>query len=228
LVLASPTEVIAALGQLLTRGYFWENLWATVQVIGFGFLVAASSAVVVAIAISLSSFVRRGVYPVVVAIDVIPKITLVPLLLVTFGFGKSSRIIVVVLAAFFPVFLATLSALMAADREGRSLLTSLGANRMQHLRLHQLPAGLPAIFAGLKISLTVSFIAGVLSELYVRQDGLGYLITQFRATLQIDLVFAVTIVVGLLGMALFFAMEGIERRVVFWRYSSDMADITPL
>lgn len=221
LLLAAPTEVLGAFGVLVRRGYFYENLWKTLQVIVFGFTISAASAVLLAVAINFSRFVRRAVYPVVVAVDVVPKVALIPLLVVTFGFGQTSRLIVVILAAFFPVFLATVTALTNADREGRMLLASLGATRRQHLTLHQLPAGLPTIFSGMKISMTVSFIAGILSELYVRQAGLGYLITLFRSTLNTDLVFAVTIVVGLLGMSMFALMEWLEQRIVFWRVSGD-------
>ena len=226
-ILVGPTEILDAFSRLVTRAYFWDNLWATLWVIFAGFVLASISAIVLAVGMSLSAWIRRGVYPVVVLGNVVPKVALIPLIIVTVGFGANARIIVVIMSAFFPVFLNTLAAMIDADVEGEKLLTSLGANRFQHLRLHKLPAGLPSIFAGLKVSLTVAFIAGVLSELLIRREGLGYLITVFRATLSVDMVFAVTVTVGLIGMAIFFGMEWLERHVVFWK-NSQQNDSTPL
>jgi NitT/TauT family transport system permease protein len=212
---------------LISRPYFYENLWKTLSVIGLGFILASASAAILAIGMSLSPWVRRGVYPVIVAGNVVPKVALIPLIIVTVGFGSNARIIVVIMSAFFPVFLNTLAAMIDADLEGEKLLTSLGASRWQQMRMHKLPAGLPSIFAGLKVSLTVAFIAGVLSELLIRREGLGYLITVYRATIQVDMVFAVTVTVGLIGMAIYFGMEWLERHLVFWK-NSQQSDSTPL
>jgi len=227
-LLPSPSEVADAWISLLARGYFWDHLWSTLRVIVGGFLMASAAGALLAIVINMSSFIRRGVYPVIVAADVVPKIALIPLIIVTFGFGTTSRLIIVVTGSFFPVFLNTLTALANADRDGEMLLRSLGANKFQHLRMHKLPAGLPTIFAGLKISLTVAFIAGILAELLIRNEGLGYLITQYRSILRIDLVFAVTITVALIGMGLFFVMEWAERRIVFWVDTRHDVDAMPL
>ena len=227
-LLPSPIEVADGWTSLLARGYFWEHLWSTLRVIVGGFLLASAAGALLAIVINTSSFVRRGVYPVIVAGDVIPKIALIPLIIVTFGFGTTSRLIIVVTGSFFPVFLNTLTALGNADTEGEMLLRSLGANKLQHLRMHKIPAGLQTIFAGLKISLTVAFIAGILAELLIRNEGLGYLITQFSSIVRIDLVFAVTITVALMGMGLFLAMEWAERRIVFWVDHGHDVDAMPL
>ena len=215
-LLPSPVQVAGALATLLQRGYFWDEFWSTLSVIGGGFALSAAAGFVLALLLSLSDFVRKGLYPVVVALDVIPKVTLIPVIVVTFGFGQTSRIIVVLISAFFPVFISTLSAMTDADPSGNALLRSMGASRLQQLRMYRIPQGLPAIFAGVKVSLTVSFIAGVVAELLIRNQGMGYLIIQFRQQLQVDNVFAVTIAIGLLGMALFFLMESVERRLVFW------------
>jgi len=215
-LLPSPTEVVAAFVALLQRSYFWDELWGTLSVIVGGFIGTAAIGFLLAIGLSMFEFVRRALYPVVVAGDVIPKITLIPVIIVTFGFGQTSRFIIVVISAFFPVFISSLTALTSADQAGDDLLRSMGASRAQRFRYHRIPQGLPGIFAGLKISLTVSFIVGVVAELLIRNEGLGYLINQFREQLQIDFVFAVTVTIGALGVLLFFLMEWLERRVVFW------------
>lgn len=215
-VLSAPTEVGGALGELVSRGYFYEHLWATASVVVFGSLLSITLGVAVATLVSLSDVVRQGVEPYVAALNIVPKVALIPLITIVFGFGDGSRILVVVMAAFFPVFLNTLSGLNEADAPGSRLLQSLGATRAQHLRFHQLPRGLPAIFAGIKTSVTVAFISAVVAEYLIRESGLAYLITVFRAALNIPMTYAVTITIGLVGALAFFAVDRLERRVVFW------------
>ena len=227
-LIPSPSAVASGLVELVQRGYFWEQLWSTVRVIGGGFLVTSAVGFLIAIALSMSEFARRGLYPVVVGGDLIPKVTLIPVIVIMFGYGSTSRWVVVIVSAFFPVFVSTLTAMASADQGGDHLLRSLRANRIQRLVLHRIPQGLPTIFAGLKISLTVSFIGGVTAELLIRNEGLGYLIQQFRHTLNVDLVFAVTIVVAVLGALMFWVLELIERRLVFWNRDPGRADAVPL
>jgi len=227
-LVASPTEVASGLVTLVQKAYFWEQLWSTLKVIGGGFLVTSGFGFLLGVLLSMSEFVRKGLYPVVVAGDLVPKVTLIPIILIMFGYGSTSRFVVVVISAFFPVFLSTLIAMGNADEAGDKLLRSLRANRLQRLVLHRIPQGLPTIFAGLKISLTVSFIGGLAAELLIRNEGLGYLITQFRGSLHIELVFAVTIVIGALGALMFWVLEQVERRLVFWNRGQGATDSVPL
>jgi NitT/TauT family transport system permease protein len=215
-VLAAPTEIAAAFVALLGRGYFYEHLWATARVVMIGTLASVAIGLSLAVLVSINTVVRNGVYPFVAALNIIPKVALIPLITIVFGFGDSSRILIVVMAAFFPVFLNTLSGLAEVDLAGRRLLTSLGASRLQHLRYHEIPSGLPAIFAGIKTSVTIAFIAAVVAEYLIRDSGLAYLITVFRAALNIQMTYAVTISIGLVGALAFLAVDRLERRVVFW------------
>lgn len=123
--------------------------------------------------------------------------------------------IIVVLVALFPVFLNTLTAIRGASTDRGRLMRSLGASRLQRLRMHLLPEGAPTILAGIKLSLTIAFIATILAEFLIRRDGLGYLVTSFQVSLSTPMMFATTASVAGLGMLFFVAIERVERRLVF-------------
>jgi len=199
-LLVGPVEVGRALIQLLGRGYFYDNLWSTLRVIGLGLAMSIVLGIGLAVAIGGSRWARDGIYPFVVALNVIPKVALVPLITISMGYSFRSRVVVVVLAAFFPIFLNTLTALRNAQEPRDRLMRSLGATRLQRLRMHQIPEGAPVIFAGIKLSLTVAFISAILAEFLIQRDGLAYLITAFR-------------------------IDRLERRVVYWEATERPVEI---
>jgi NitT/TauT family transport system permease protein len=218
-LLVGPIEVGGALVQLLGRGYFYENLWATLRVIGLGMGIALVTGIGLALAVGTVPVVRDGVYPYLVALNVLPKVALVPLITISMGYSYNSRVVVVVLAAFFPMFINTLVALQEAQEPRDRLMRSLGATRRQRLRMHVLPEGAPVIFAGIKLSLTIAFIAAILAEFFIQRDGLAYLITAFRITLNTEMMYAVTVAVAVLGIVMYFAVERLERWIIYWEPS---------
>lgn len=222
-LLPTPREVALALAELVRRGYFYENLWVTLRVVAIGTTFSLVIGVGLAAILGMFPLLRDGVYPYIVVLNVVPKVALVPLLTVALGFSAQSRTIIVVLVAFFPVFLNTLTAVGNPRGDRDRLMHSLGASRWQQLRMHRLPEGARAIFAGVKLSLTIAFIATVLAEFLIRRDGLAYLITTFGITLNTPMMYAVTIAVGAIGTAFYLAAEWLERRVVFWERPGQVA-----
>lgn len=215
-VLPSFSDTAAAFVDLLTMPFFYENVASTLKVIFFGLAIAIAAGAFAAVLLAVSGFLRRAFYPLVVTLDVIPKVTLVPLFVIVFGFGETSKVVVVASTTFFPVFIATLSGLRAVDESGRRLMRSMGASRWQIFAMYEFKHALPAIFAGIRISTSVAFIAAVISEFLIRNAGLGHLITSFRNSLQVDYMLASTVGVALIGSALYFGTGWLERRVVFW------------
>ncbi|HMG40415.1 MAG TPA: ABC transporter permease [Acidimicrobiales bacterium] len=224
-LLTGPHEVGNALLLLLGRGYFYENLWATLRVIGLGMGIALAGGVGLALAIGMVPLVRDGVYPFVVALNILPKVALVPLITISMGYSYNSRIVVVVLAAFFPMFINTLVALREAQEPRDRLMRSLGATRRQRLRMHVLPEGAPVIFAGIKLSLTVAFISAILAEFLIQRDGLAYLITAFRIAMNTEMMYAVTVAVAGLGMVMYLAVDRLERWIVHWEPSDRPTEV---
>lgn len=215
-LLPGPVDVLTSMWQLVNRAYFWENLWITLRVVGIAMVLSTIGGIALGSAIATVPTVRDGVYHFVVGLNILPKVALVPLLTVTIGSNSRSRVVIVVLVAFFPVFVNVLTAIREANVDRIRLMRSLEASRLQRLRFHLLPEGAPAIFAGLKLSLTIAFLGTILTEFLIRRDGLAYLITSFQATLNTSMMFATTIMIAALGVVAYQLIERAERRLVFW------------
>jgi NitT/TauT family transport system permease protein len=223
-VFPKPSLVFPAIVDVVQKDYFLRHFSATMYQIGVGYLYAVVLGVVLGVVLAYNSFLRSAIMPLVIVLEVIPKVALIPLIIVYFGYDEQSKIVVVTLIAFFPIFLNTLSGLSELDPEGTKLLRSLGANPLQHFRMHRLPVALPAIFAGLRIGLTLAFIGAIVAELLTKNKGLGYLLLSFSYQLLVDYVFAITIILAILGASMFLLVEFIERKVVFWHNDDDAND----
>lgn len=217
-LLPSLVDVVASIPALVTEGSsrFWYHLGITLAEVGIGYASAVTVGLLVGTLVALSPTVRGVLYPLVVVFEVIPKVALTPLLIVGLGFGISSKAAVAGLLSFFPIFINTMSGLDYADKDGDVLLRSLGAGPLKRLRYFGAPRALPSIFAGLKVGLTMAFIGAIVAELLTLQSGLGFLINTFKGQLRLGYAYAATLLVALLGTGLFFAMELVERRIVFW------------
>src|SRR6266545_4310964 len=162
---------------------------------------------------------KEVVYPYVVAFQVMPKVVLAPIFITWFGLGIESKIVMAIAISFFPVVINTVVGLESVEENAMLLMRSLVASRRQIFWKLAWPTALPSIFAGLKTSLTLALIGALVAEFVTAKDGLGTLIITFSFELKIYLVFAVIIVVSVLGLALYGIMEYVDRKVVFWRHS---------
>ena len=188
----------------------------TAREVGIGYAVAVVAGIVLGGLVASSRLLRRVLYPLLVAFEVVPKVALVPLLILAFGYGISSKAAIAALLAFFPLFLNTLEGFSTADPSYISLLRSLRAGPITRFRLYLVPHALPAILSGLKIALTLAFIGAIVGELLTLQAGLGFLINAFKQQLRMDMAFAAILVVAVISTGLFLAMEWLERRIIFW------------
>nr|WP_281372011.1 ABC transporter permease subunit [Modestobacter versicolor] len=158
-----------------------------------------------AIAMSQARPIERSLFPYAVALQCIPILALVPLIGFWFGYGFPSRVIVCVMIALFPVVSNTLFGLQSVDRGMHELFSLHGANRLTRLVKLQLPAAMPAIFAGFRISAGLSVVGAIVGDLFFKQGdpGLGILLDNFRARLQGPELFLTIIVAAALGFAVF-------------------------
>ncbi|HEY4281242.1 MAG TPA: ABC transporter permease [Conexibacter sp.] len=217
-VLPPLTDVIAGIPHVVSdpSSRFFHHLGITLSEVGIGYAGAIVAGFAIGALIASSLTLRKILYPLVVVFEVIPKVALTPVLIVGLGFGVSSKAAVAGLLAFFPIFINTMSGLDYPGKEGDVLLRALGAGPLQRLRLYGIPRALPSVFAGLKVGLSMAFIGAIVAELLTLQSGLGFLINSFKGQLRMDYAYGATLLVGLIGTVLFFAVELIERRVVFW------------
>ena len=211
-----PSAVWRSLAGGLRTGLYVEHFLVTLWEALAGFGIAAVSGIVLGALVAQSRLVERTVYPYLVALQTLPKIAIAPLIIVWAGFGLSSKVIIAALVAFFPVLVNVIVGLKTVEPAKIELMRSLRANRWQTFRLVTFPNALPFVFAGLDIAVVFSVLGAIVGEFVGAQQGLGNLILQFNVSLDIAGVFAVMILLAVLGIALHLVMQVIQRRVIFW------------
>lgn len=204
-----------------TRETLPRHAWTTLQEALIGLAWGAGLGLVLAALIASFALVRRVLYPVLLVTQTIPMIVLAPILVIGFGFGMTPKVIVVALIGFFPVCVSTADALLNADRELLSLVRSMGANRLQQLRIVLIPAAIPAFFAGLKIAAAYAVGGAVVAEWVGSSSGLGNYINRSNSSFRTDQVFVAVAIIALLTMALFAAVHIAGRIAAPWTTVED-------
>ena len=200
-----------------------EALWLSARIAMIGLGIAIVIGVLVAIAMSQARWVERSLYPYAVILQTIPILALVPLFGFWFGFGLSSRVLVCVLIALFPIIANTLFGLRSVEQDHHDLFTLHNAGRLTRLWKLQLPAALPSIFTGLRISAGLSVIGAIVGDFFFKQGepGIGILIDVYRQRLQSEQLFAAVVLSSLLGVFVFwfFGFVG-HRATAAWHESA--------
>ncbi|HEX5541196.1 MAG TPA: ABC transporter permease [Micromonospora sp.] len=213
-VLPPPQEVLAAF--VHASDLLLEYTQTTALETLAGFLLSAVIGVVIGLALASSSVIERMFSPLLVAVNAVPKIALAPLLVVTFGWGQQSILIMVFLLCFFPIVLSTATGLTSTPAELAELARSLDASRWQAFRKVRLPAALPQIFVGLKVAMPLAAIGAVIGEFHAGEGGLGYAIVQFGGVGDNATAWAAIILIALVSILLYFALVLVERLALPW------------
>jgi NitT/TauT family transport system permease protein len=182
-----------------------------------GFLLGAIPGVILGLAMGLYWPVRVFFMPIASAIYAVPKIAILPLVIIAFGIGETSKLVIVALSIFFLVVLNTMSGVMEIDRSYRDVARNFGASRRQLFLTVALPGALPSIFTGLRLALGFSLIVIVGTEFLAAKQGVGHLIWQSYQTLAIKKMFVGLIVVGIMGWALTLLLDLLERLALPWK-----------
>lgn len=215
--LPAPSRV-AASGWRVRETLFDHGL-ITFQEAIIGLAFSIVFAIVMALLIDAIAPLRRAVYPLMVGSQTIPVIVITPLLIIWFGFGLTPKIIVITLYTFFPITVAFAQGLASTERDALTLMKSLGASRLQTLRLLKIPYALPYFFTGLRIAVTYAVVGAVFAEWSGAQEGLGIYVQLMRNSFRTDLVLAAIFVIAALSLALFLLAGVIERLVIRWKPS---------
>lgn len=215
-LLPAPTEVAAALHR--DRHLLWHDFRVTGVEVLLGILVSVTAGLACAVGIHLSRTVRRTTYPLLVASQTVPIVIVAPLLVAWLGFDLAPKLAIVGLVCFFPITVTTLDGLAGVDVELRKLMRTLGASRLQTLRLVEAPSALPALFSGTRIAVAVAVIGAVLAEQAGSSDGLGHLILQSIPQFETARAYAAVVVLSLFAVALFGALSLAERRLLPWAH----------
>jgi ABC-type nitrate/sulfonate/bicarbonate transport system permease component len=217
-ILPTPLQVLQAIWQ--TRVLLVSAIGTTMLETALGLVMALVLAVLVAAAMDLSSFLRRALYPLLIASQTVQILAIAPLLIIWFGFGLTPKVLIVVLVCFFPMAVSTFDGLISADPDYIALLRAMGASRGQIWRIVRLPAAMPSFFSGLRVAVTYSVVGATIAEWVGGSAGLGLYILRSKNALATDQVFAGMVVTTLLSIGLFVLVLLIERAVLPWYYSA--------
>jgi len=195
---------------------YGEHLWVTFYETMIGFAAATVLGILSAIAIVYSPRLESAVYPVLVVLQIVPKVAIAPLLLIWFGYGLPSKALVVLLVAFFPVVVSTVGGMRAVDGDLLDLVKVLKGSRWQEFVKIRFPYSLPFIFDGLKVAVTLAVVGAIVAEFVGGNQGLGYLIVIANSEMRTSMSFASLILLSLMGLALFGLVFVVERVVAPW------------
>jgi NitT/TauT family transport system permease protein len=193
-----------------------SGLWSSTRVALIGLAIAIALGLFLAIVMSQAKMAERAIFPYMVTLQAIPILAIVPLISFWFGTGQTSRVVVCVIIALFPIIVNTLFGLQSAERGAHDLFTLHHASRLTRLRKLMFPAALPAIFAGLRISAGLSVIGAVVGDFFFgRGDvGIGNLLRRYAARLQGEELLAAVIMTSFLGVAVFWTFGLIQNRAI--------------
>ena len=224
IMIPRPSAIGGSIVELyITEGTIYRHFFITLTEAVLGFLIGASIAVSLAVCSSLSDPFRRYVTPYAIVLNVTPGIALTPVIIAWFGYGMGSKIALAAIISFFPIFVNTLTGLVQVDEDREELFKSLGAGNTQIFRKLRVPAALPLMFAGFKIGLTTALIGAVVAEFAQATDGVGVLMSRFSFQLNMAASLATLLSMTLIGLLLFYSMEFLDDRIVFWRRESRRA-----
>jgi NitT/TauT family transport system permease protein len=213
-LLPSPYEI----GKSFVEWYdeLWRHSVVTLYETLAGFALSIGIAVPLAVLVVYSPFLRKSIYPLLLGLQSVPKVAIAPLLALWIGFGMLPKIVVVFLVCFFPIIVATATGLSSVPRSVMELIRSLSASQFQTFVKIRFPTAMPHIFVGLKIAITFAVIGAVIGEFVGAESGLGYLILQSSSQSHTPVAFAALLVLTLMSIVLYYAIELIEKFAVPW------------
>lgn len=213
-ILPPPHRILAKLLDIYPAVLVHSLITLTESVLGF--LLAFLVGYPLAVGIVHSRFMERTVYPYVIAVRLVPVIAVAPLMVIWFGIGMTPKVVVSALLAFFPIVVNSVTGLRSGATEALRLMQSLKATPAQVFWKIRLYASLPYLFSALRVSATLAVIGAIVGEFVGAQKGLGNLILQYNFALDIAGVFAVLILLSVLGVALHLVMQFVQKRLIFW------------
>ena len=223
-ILALPTFMLPP--PSLVAVEFWEHIsliWrhsmATLSEIVIGFGVALIGGVLLAVVLAASKLLNRIFTPLILFLQTTPKSALAPLLVVWVGIGAASKITLVFLMCFFPIFISMTAGLRSVDEESVMLARLSHANRRRFLLKIQFPHSLPQLFSGMKVAITLAVIGAIVAEFIASSEGLGYYMLFGFSSLDTPLVLAIVLAISLMGQILYGLVLLAERRVLHWHVS---------
>jgi NitT/TauT family transport system permease protein len=213
-VLPAPTDIAASMVK------WWvpllDNSWQTLMTTLIGFFLAVIFGLLLGVAIGSSSLLYHGLYPLLIGFNSVPKVAVVPILVIWFGIGTVPAVITAFMISFFPIVVNVATGIATVEPELRDVLRALGAKPSDIIRKVGLPRAMPYFFASLKIAITVAFVGSIIAETVAANKGIGHLMILASSRFDVPLVFAGLIVTAVMGVAMYVAAVAIENRTTGW------------
>jgi NitT/TauT family transport system permease protein len=192
------------------------HMLATLQTVLLGFFLAVVVAVPLGVVLAANRLTAEAFYPLIVFAHAVPVIAIAPIVVVSFGVGLTSRLIVVTLISFFPIMVSTASGILNTPRDMNDLGITVGASKLQRVLTLSLPNALPFIFNGLRIGITGSVIGAVVGEFVSANSGLGYIVVRSTSDFNIPLAMAAVIVLAVISVTLYQLVSTLQARMTPW------------
>ncbi|MBN9085062.1 MAG: ABC transporter permease [Rhizobiales bacterium 62-17] len=216
ITLPAPSDIWAAILRYwapLLRNSF-VTLWTTLA----GFALAVAFGLFLGLVVGWSRTIYRGLYPVMIGFNSIPKVAVVPILVLWFGIGEIPAILTAFLISFFPIVVNVATGLATIEPELEDVLRALGASKLDVMRKVGIPRAMPYFFGSLKVAITLAFVGTVVSETIAANAGIGFLMAQAGSNFQMPLVFAGLIALAVEGILMYAATAWLEQRMTGWAF----------
>ena len=219
-ILPSPMKVFQAIGEYWSP--IWKNSLQTLYTTTFGFIIAVIAGLLLGLFIGWSKTIYAGLYPLMIGFNAIPKVALVPILVIWFGIGTIPAVLTAFLISFFPIVVNVATGLATIEPETEDVLRALGAKKMDIMLKVGIPRSMPYFFGSLKIAITLAFVGSVVSETVASNYGLGNMMSSAQSQFNVPLVFAGLLMLAIEGIAMYALMAWLERRMTGWAHRSTM------
>jgi NitT/TauT family transport system permease protein len=213
----APSSIALKFWQLAASGELWENVWTSLQRLFWGFLLGGIPALVLGIGMGLYRPIRAAIDPLVAATYPIPKSAILPLILLIFGLGEASKIVMVALGVFYPVIINTMSGVLQIQKIYLDVGRNFRADRWQVFRTIALPGAMPSIVAGVKLGVGMGLILIAIAEMIGAKSGLGFMIWNAWQILAVETMYVGLVVIALLGFVFTLLLNELEHRIIPWQ-----------
>lgn len=214
LVLPGPLLVLQTFIEGWSSGYFLPHTKRTMSEILLGLLIGGSVGFFIGVMMGESENIRKIVHPYIIMSQAVPKLALAPLFILWFGFGMTSKVVITALVCFFPILESTLQGMHRVPKDQQALFQTMQATRLEMFFYLKLPASIPYIMSGLRVSVILAVVGAVVGEFIGASEGLGALIIAAQGTMNTPMMFAVLINLTAIGLLLYSFIRLIERTVL--------------
>lgn len=215
-VLPAPSVIFSAIVEFWPA--IWKNSLQTLYTTSVGFLLAVVGGLALGLLVGWSRSIYAGLYPIMVGFNAIPKVAIVPILVIWFGIGTIPAVLTAFLISFFPIVVNVATGLATIEPETEDVLRALGAKKMDIMLKVGIPRSMPYFFGSLKVAITLAFVGSVVSETVASNSGLGQMMSAAQSQFNVPLVFAGLIMLAVEGIAMYALMAWIERRTTGWAH----------